>query len=242
MPRVEDDVVRPAALHDFTLVHHQDLPGQLPDDTQVVGDEQVGDAVTRLQPAQQFDDLRLYSYVQGADGLVADDELRFQRQRPGDADALALAPGELERVAVGHVRPELDLFQQLHGLVPLRHVQQAVLLQSFRQDVHDRHARVQRGIGVLEDHLQVAPPGFHAAFVQAAYLRVLKDNAAVIDGLQADNGPSQGGLPRAGFPHQAHRCPPGNGQVDIVHGLDVTGSAREQAFFHREPDPQVFNL
>ena len=28
------------------------------------------------------------------DGLIADDELRVQRQRPGDADALALPGGE----------------------------------------------------------------------------------------------------------------------------------------------------
>ena len=47
--RVEDDVLSPPAFNHFTLVHDQDMFRKLPDDTQVVGDEQVGDTVARLQ-------------------------------------------------------------------------------------------------------------------------------------------------------------------------------------------------
>ena len=55
-----------------------------------------------LQILEQVDDLRLDRHVERRDRLVADDELRLAGERPGDADALALAAGELVRIAVAH--------------------------------------------------------------------------------------------------------------------------------------------
>ena len=50
--------------------------------------------------SQQVEDLRLDGDVERGDRLVADDELRLEGERAGDADALALAAGEFVRVAV----------------------------------------------------------------------------------------------------------------------------------------------
>ena len=63
---------------------------------------------SRLQVLQQVDDLRLDRDVQRRDRLVADDEVRVQRERAGDADPLALAAGELVRVAVAASRGQPD--------------------------------------------------------------------------------------------------------------------------------------
>jgi hypothetical protein len=52
-----------------------------------------------LQVLQQVDDLRLDRDVERRDRLVADDELGLDGERAGDADALALAAGELVRAA-----------------------------------------------------------------------------------------------------------------------------------------------
>ena len=60
------------------------------DHRQVVGDEQIGQLELVLQVVQQVDDLRADGHVEGADRLVADDQARVERQRAGDADALAL--------------------------------------------------------------------------------------------------------------------------------------------------------
>ena len=78
-----------------------------------MGDEEVGQAELLLQVFQQVDDLRLNRHVERRDRLVGDDEVRVRRERAGDADALALAAGELVRVAVGEVRVETDRLQQL---------------------------------------------------------------------------------------------------------------------------------
>ena len=76
-------------------------------------DEQVGQLELVLQVHQQIDDLRLDRHVQRGHRFVADDQLRTQRQRAGDADALALAAGELVRER-GHVlRSQADALEQI---------------------------------------------------------------------------------------------------------------------------------
>ena len=61
------------------------------DHAQVVGDEQVGQAQLPLELLEQVEHLGLDRDVERGHGLVAHDEVRLQHERPGDADALALA-------------------------------------------------------------------------------------------------------------------------------------------------------
>ena len=82
-------------------VHHRDPVGDVADHRQVVGDEDVGDAELLLQIVEQVEHLRLHREVERGHRLVADDDVGVQRQRAGDADALALTAGELLRVLVG---------------------------------------------------------------------------------------------------------------------------------------------
>ena len=66
-----------------------------------------------LQVLEQVEDLRLDRDVERRDRLVADDQLRVQRERARDPDALALAARELVRVAVREARVEADDVEQL---------------------------------------------------------------------------------------------------------------------------------
>jgi hypothetical protein len=54
-----------------------------------------GDVELFLEVAQQVHDLRLDRRRPERDGLVGDDELGVEAKGTGDADALALAAGEL---------------------------------------------------------------------------------------------------------------------------------------------------
>ena len=94
-------------------VHHQHAVGDVADDVEVVRDEDVGQAEVALQVLEQVQDLRLHRDVERRDGLVADDQLRIDGERAGDADALALAAGELVREAVVVLRVEADDLEQL---------------------------------------------------------------------------------------------------------------------------------
>ena len=62
------------------------------------------------QVEQQIEDLRPNRAIERRGRLVGDDHPRIERDGPGDADALALAAGELVRVAVLHggLEPDLD--------------------------------------------------------------------------------------------------------------------------------------
>ena len=100
------------ALHDPPLVHHRDFVREVVDDRDVVGDEEVGEAAPALQRAQQVQDLRLHRDVERAGRLVADDQLRVDRQRACDGDALPLTARELVRVAPERLGRQPDLGEQ----------------------------------------------------------------------------------------------------------------------------------
>ena len=109
--RVELLLVRD--LGDLAEVHHEDAVGDVADDVQVVRDEDVREPEVALQVLEQVQDLRLHGHVERGDGLVADDQLRVDRQRARDADPLPLPAGELVREAVVVLRVQADDLEQL---------------------------------------------------------------------------------------------------------------------------------
>ena len=80
---------------------------------------------------------------------------RLEDQRPGDGDALPLAARELVRIAkpvlrqtARHRRSRPCTFSSMPAI--------AMDDQRLAQDVVDRLARMQRGVGILEDELHAA--------------------------------------------------------------------------------------
>ena len=88
-----------AVLDDLAVLHHADAVGELAHDAEIVGDEQHRHAEPRLRVLQQLQDLRLHRDVERGGRLVGDQQVRLVRQRHGDHHALALAAGELMRIA-----------------------------------------------------------------------------------------------------------------------------------------------
>ena len=145
MDRTREEVVDGGELDDDAEVHHGDAVGDVPDDAQVVRDEDVREAEVPLQVVEQVDDLRLNRDVERRDRLVGDDQLRVQRERAGDADPLALSAGELVRVPVQVGRGEPDDLEQLLHLLPhLRPRADPVDPEWIADDLHDTLAGIQR--------------------------------------------------------------------------------------------------
>ena len=65
------------------LLQHADRVSNFSDHTHVVGDEKDRHPLFRLKVAQQLDDFRLDSDVEGGGGLVGNQELRAARQGHG---------------------------------------------------------------------------------------------------------------------------------------------------------------
>src|SRR5215472_19260796 len=87
------------ALDDAAQVHDQDPVGDVLDHAEVVADEEIGQAELLAERDEEVDDLRLDRDVERGDRLVADHKLRLDRERTGDAEALALPARELVRIA-----------------------------------------------------------------------------------------------------------------------------------------------
>ena len=66
------DLVGGPLLDDLAVVHDRDPVGDVADDADVVGDEEVGEAELVLEVVEQVDDLRLDRDVERGDRLVGD--------------------------------------------------------------------------------------------------------------------------------------------------------------------------
>ena len=147
-----------ADLDDLAEIHHRDAVADALDHRHVVRDEQEGEAEALLQVEQQIADLRLDRDVERRDAFVGDDHLRIERQRAGDADALALAAGEFMRIARHHVGLQADAFaadRPPRSRACAASPRPCSMIGSAMA-APTRHARIEAGERILEDHLDAA--------------------------------------------------------------------------------------
>ena len=154
--RVEHVRRRPD-LDELGEVHDADAVGDVAHHRQVVADEHVGRLLLGLQLHQQVEDARLHGDVERRGRLVADHQVRVAGEGAGDGDALLLAAGELRRPLEQEARLDAHVGGELvdlgaHGA----RLGAAELAHGAREDLARAPGRVERGVRVLEDHLDGA--------------------------------------------------------------------------------------
>ena len=189
---VEDPVHR-TLLDDAAVLHDEDAVAELVDDVEVVGDKEVAQVELLPELLQELQDLGLDGDVQRGDGLVRDEEAGAPDQRGGDADALALAAGELG----GHGGE--NLLRQLH---PCKHVAHAAFplgavvlaedAEGFFEGPLHVVGGVQGAVGVLEDDL-----GTFGVVDDLPFLRLQ----------EAEDEAGEGGLPGAAVRRKRYADP-----------------------------------
>lgn len=150
-----EDSIGFSLLDDFARAHHGDAVGHVPNNAEVVGDEEVAQTKALLQAREEIQNLRLHGDVEGRRGFVADDDARLDRKRPGNGDALALSAREGMGKALGRV------FRQTRFAKQLPDPFEAFLGRpfgvkrdhAFFQRFAHRHARVKGREGILKDDL-----------------------------------------------------------------------------------------
>ena len=173
--RLAEELAPVGQLGDPAEVHHRHPVADVLDDAHVVGDEDVGQPELALELLEQVQDLRLDRDVERRHRLVADDEVGLEDERAGDADALALAAGELVRVAPRVVRLEADQVHHLGDLLPpLGVAAEAVDAQALADAVADRRPRVEAGVRILEDDLHPPPVGLEGGALERGQLRAVE--------------------------------------------------------------------
>src|SRR5207247_1899973 len=201
---VEVDAVR--ELDDLSEVHHRDAVADVPHHRKIVSDEQIRELEAILQVLEKVDDLRLDGHVECRDRLVANNELRLHGERAGDPDALTLAARELVRVAVGEVRVETHHAQELlHPLGLLLALGEVMDLDWFADDVAHGHARIQRRVRILEDHLHTASHLAHLLAAELGELHAVEHDLPGRGLVQLKDRASGRRLPASRFADEAER-------------------------------------
>jgi len=127
------------------------------DHTQIMTDKQITQGHLLLQLLQQQQDLRLYRYIECRYRLITNNHSGFQHQRPGNANALALASGELMGVLLHIGFAQTDTLQHPdHLVMPFFLSAELMYQQPLADDLPHTHARVERGKRILKHHLQKA--------------------------------------------------------------------------------------
>ena len=158
-----------------------------------------------------------------------------ERERPGDADALALAAAELVRVAPRVVAPQADdLEAVLDPLVARLAVGDALGEEALADDVEDRHPGVQRPERVLEDDLHPAPQRPHVVGVDVGQLVAVEDDLAGGRRRQLEDGPAERRLAAAGLADEAEDLAGEDVEVDAVDRVDGADLLAQQAADDRE--------
>src|SRR5215470_10433832 len=144
-------------------------------------DEDVGESEPELQVAQQIEDLRADGNVESGNRFVTDDQPWLDRQRARNGDALTLATGEFVGIAAGKARFESNQIQQFLDSRPAaRGWNKIVQHQRLGQDLADSHARVERGVGILEDDLSLAPERAQLVGTEGSKITALEADAAAV--------------------------------------------------------------
>ena len=87
-------------LCNMTMIKKQHIITKIGHGSQIVCDENIGQAKLFFQVAQQVHDLYLGVRIERRNCLVKQNDFRLAGHRPRNADTLQLSPGEFMRVAV----------------------------------------------------------------------------------------------------------------------------------------------
>ena len=105
------NLFRRANLFDGATIENHDAVGEFYRLVLIVGDEDGGVAGTVVKIAQPVPELATDLGVERAERLVEQQETRLDRKRAGERDTLALAAGQLRRIAPAEIA-ELDQVEQ----------------------------------------------------------------------------------------------------------------------------------
>ncbi|CAH0324797.1 hypothetical protein SRABI106_04500 [Rahnella aquatilis] len=109
-----------------------------------------------LQIHQQIDDLRADRHIQRRNRFIGNHHFWIKGQRTRNANSLPLAAGKLMRIALRVFRQQSDFFQQpRHTGFGFCAFCQIVNQQRFHNGISYRQARIERGVGILKNKLDI---------------------------------------------------------------------------------------
>src|SRR6185436_8601621 len=202
-----------AAVHDRDAIAHRERF------LLVVRHEDERDAEIPLEVLELHLDFFAELLIERSEGLVEEQHLRLESQRPGEGDPLALTAGELVRLALLEPR-ELDETEGLPDATGLRRTVELSVAQAEGDVLFDGEVREQ-GV-VLEDHVHGPQIGRRPGHVLA-----VDADAAGARQLEATDHPQQRRLAAAGRAEQGEELPLADVEGNGVDRGDFAETLRE---------------
>jgi hypothetical protein len=160
----------------------------------------------------------------------------------GDADALALAAGELVRIARGVFRTQSHFLQQLpDARVGGAALGEPVDREPLANDGADRHARVERGERILEDDLHPATQLPQTGGIERAHVGAVERDGARGGLDEPEDRAAGGGLAAPRLTDERERLAGRDVERYAVHGADLARDAAEHPVLDREVLDEVTN-
>ena len=119
--------------------------------------EEIGKPKTLAQFSEKVQDLRLHAHVERTDRLIRHHKIWVEGECACHANALTLPTRELMGIPLSEAWVQPDEFEELSNAAGSFGTRANVVdVGWLTKDRANGHARVQRGVWVLEDHLHAA--------------------------------------------------------------------------------------
>ncbi len=227
MLRTLDNRLGGALFLNLSLAKHHDPVGAFGGQRQIVGDKQHGGTRLATQDIEQVENALLHRDVEGAGGLVSNNQIRLQGNGDGYQHPLFHPARQLMRILVKTLFrvAETDFSEQVKNLLSALSGGEGLMQpQDLFHLLTNGFYRVERITGILRDQADA-----HSAQAVQAFIRPVANHFAIEDNppgipagiirQQADNGLRGGGFPRAGFSDEGQHFAALDGKADVVHHL-----------------------
>jgi hypothetical protein len=164
-----------------------------------VGDEDVGEVELVLDFVEEVEHLGLDADVEGRHRFIEHDDLGSERERAGDTNSLALSSGELVRIAVAVFGEQTNSGEKVGDAVGGFFLRHAVDAHGLADDVANGNARVERGVGVLEHHLDLATQFAQILSASGGDIALAEHDLPGGGRHEAEQRAAEGGLTATGF-------------------------------------------
>src|SRR6266700_3297509 len=243
VPRICEQSVVGSDLDDAAEMHYRNAVGNVLHHREIVRNEFVGQPEPPLQVAQEIEHLRTDRDIERRNRLVTDDELGLDCERARNGDALALAAGEFMRITARQARLEADKPQKLvHPLRAARWRDDVVQRKRLGENLPDGHARIERGIGVLEDELCVAAQRPELTLLEGRDISTVETDASCRWFDQPQHQPAEGRFATAGFADEREGFAGLERKAHPIHGGYDGGRTAENRATRDELAADVLDL
>mmetsp|Transcript_22885 Transcript_22885/g.38328 ORF Transcript_22885/g.38328 Transcript_22885/m.38328 type:complete len:434 (+) Transcript_22885:3121-4422(+) len=243
MLRVLEHAGARAQFDDPTQIHHTHMVADAFDHGHIVADKEERQTHLGLQFHHQVQHLRLHRHIQRRHSFVRDDQLGVQRQSASDGHPLALPTGQFVREAAHEAARQLHpVKQHLDALTPLFAFEHAKVVHRLGHLIGQLHLGVQRGKGILKDHLHIDPRGAQIAITQRHDVLAVQHDRAFLRIHQAQDRPTRCGFAKAAFAHKAQGLALVDGKGQVLDRMNIGHKTAKEAALDRKARGETLDL